>query len=206
MSDDQSKEQNGNDNTDDPYLTGRLLLAMPGMGDPRFERAVIYICSHDDQGAMGLVVNQILPQIRFDELVRQMNIPGIEQDTSIKMSGDIPVLKGGPVDTARGFVLHGDGFEKPDTIRIDNHFCITGTIDVLESIARGRGPADMLFMLGYAGWGAGQLDSEIRQNAWLVGDADPDLVFHTPYLEKWERTARKIGFDPAMLSSQAGRA
>ena len=185
----------------DNFLTGRLLLAMPAMGDPRFHKAVIYMCAHDDKGAMGLVINHILPGIDLKSLLEQLNI-----DSDNTQTPERPVLSGGPVETARGFVLHSTDFEQSDTIKIDDTFSVTGTIDALKAIGGGEGPEKMLFILGYAGWSAGQLDEELQQNAWLVADPDPDLIFESSAEEKWMKAVQKLGIDPGMLSGEAGRA
>lgn len=185
---------------DNPYLTGRLLLAMPQMGDPRFERAVIFMCAHDENGAMGLVINNVLPGVDLSELLTQLDIP------APKSAPGGPVMSGGPVETARGFVLHSADFSQPETVKVGTDIGVTGTIDALKAIAAGQGPQNMLFMLGYAGWGAGQLDQEMQQNAWLVADADNDILFKTPPENKWDRAVKKIGIDPGMLSGAAGRA
>lgn len=186
------------------YLAGRLLLAMPGMGDPRFSKAVIYVCAHDENGAMGLVINHTLPGIDLSQLLSQLNITVAEHVSN--RAAKTPVLSGGPVETARGFVLHSNDFQQSDTICVDENFSVTGTIDALEAIATGRGPEEMLFILGYAGWSAGQLDSEIQENAWLVADPDHELIFSLMPDEKWEQAVQKLGVDPAMLSSAAGHA
>lgn len=185
----------------DNYLTGRLLLAMPQMGDPRFHRAVIFMCAHDANGAMGLVLNNIMPGVDLSELLAQLNI-----DRQSDKTPAAPVMNGGPVETARGFVLHSPDFAQPETIRVSQDICVTGTIEALKAIAAGAGPKDMLFMLGYAGWGAGQLDKELQDNAWLVTDADATLVFGANAEDKWDKAVRKIGIDPAMLSGSAGHA
>jgi putative transcriptional regulator len=184
------------------YLTGKLLLAMPGMGDPRFHRAVIFLCAHDANGAMGLVINHAMPGVDFDQLLGQLDIdaPGPRLPTGVQ------VLSGGPVETARGFILHSQEYLQKDTIRIGRTFGITGTIDALRAIAEGKGPKEMLFLLGYAGWGAGQLDRELQDNAWLVADAEADLIFNADADDKWDLAIRKMGIDPAMLSGDAGRA
>jgi putative transcriptional regulator len=192
-----------NPHTADPaYLTGKLLLAMPGMGDPRFQRAVIFLCAHDANGAMGLVINHIMPGVDFDMLLDQLNIDAAAPRTPTH----IKVLSGGPVEAARGFILHSDEYSQKDTIRIDGKFGVTGTIDALRAIAEGKGPKEMLFILGYAGWGAGQLDKELQDNAWLVADAAPDLIFNADADDKWTLAIRQIGVDPAMLSGDTGRA
>ncbi len=183
----------------DAYLTGRLLLAMPQMGDPRFHRAVIFMCAHDENGAMGLVLNNVMPGLDLSELLGQLNI---DRQAATPAA---PVMNGGPVETARGFVLHSTDFAQPETVRVGPELGVTGTIEALRAIAAGDGPQKMLFMLGYAGWGAGQLDRELQQNAWLVTDADAEIIFGDAE-RKWDRAVRKIGIDPAMLSGDAGHA
>ena len=187
---------------DNKYLTGRILLAMPSMGDPRFHKAVIYMCADDENGAMGLVVNHRLPGVDMKDLLTQLEIDKPEDKTVEQ----IPVLSGGPVETARGFVLHSTDFEQGETIKINEEFSVTGTIDALKAIAQGDGPEELLFILGYAGWGAGQLDEELQQNAWLVLDPDKALIFDVKPDTMWDKAIEKIGIDPGMLSSMTGRA
>lgn len=182
------------------YLTGKLLVAMPQMGDPRFHKAVIFMCAHDANGAMGLVINHILPGLELSELLTQLHIEDVQPDE------DIPVMSGGPVETARGFILHEGDFSQVESLKIESDIYVTGTIDALKAVAQGQGPEKMLFILGYAGWTAGQLDQEIQQNAWLVIDADPDVIFNGDADDRWDRAIRKIGVDPSMLSGEAGRA
>lgn len=189
---------------DGQYLTGKLLLSMPSMGDPRFDRSVIFICAHDDNGAMGLVINNKLAGVEFDDLLKQLNI---NSDIKIDLkSVNIPVMNGGPVDNARGFLLHSADYKQVDTITIDDFYGVTGTVDALREVAQGEGPDQLLFVLGYAGWSAGQLDQEMQQNSWLVVDPDPSLVFHPVNDEKWAMAMQKLGIDPAMLSGAAGQA
>ena len=198
--------QDDHEKTEDAsaYLTGRLLLAMPTLGDPRFYKAVIFMCAHDENGAMGLVINHILPGLDMGELFKQLNIePNDNFSDKIKTA---PVMSGGPVETARGFILHSNDFSQDDTIHIDENLSVTGTIDALKAIATGEGPEKMLFILGYAGWSPGQLDAEIQDNAWLIVDPDPALIFSDNYENKWDKAIDKLGIDPAMLSSAAGRA
>lgn len=188
----------------DHYLVGKLLIAMPNMGDPRFHKAVIFMCAHDKNGAMGLVINHTLPGLEFENLLEQL---GITSDIEIKLDAlSLPVMSGGPVEAARGFLLHSNDFEQNDTVKIDDAYYVTGTIDALKAVAEGDGPDQALFILGYAGWSSGQLDQEIQQNAWLVVDPDPDIIFKTVPDEKWTMAAKKLGIDPAMLSGDAGRA
>lgn len=186
-----------------PYLNGKILLAMPGMGDPRFHRAVILICAHDGNGAMGLVVNHPLPGIMMGQLLEQLNIP--LEPAAFALKG-FPVLAGGPVENVRGFILHSGDFRQKDTVHINDEIGVTGTIDGLRAVASGNGPRKMIFALGYSGWSAGQLDQEIQDNAWLVSDADSNLIFSTPAEDKWDCAIRKMGVDPAMLSGDVGRA
>ena len=182
-------------------LTGHLLIAMPGMGDPRFERSVVFVCAHSREGAMGLVVNHPVDDLSFAELLTQLDIApgaGLAQQ---------PVHMGGPVEHGRGFVLHsGEYREGEATLRVDDTFAMTATIDILEDIARGAGPAHTLMALGYAGWGPGQLEGELAQNAWLTCVASSEIVFETASAQKWERALGSMGIDPVMLSAAAGRA
>jgi putative transcriptional regulator len=190
------------------YLDGQLLIAMPVMGDPRFERSVIYLCAHSAEGAMGIIVNRPAGSVDFPALLVQLNI--IKKADQIKLPENaetLKVLKGGPVETGRGFVLHSSDFFIQDaTLRIDDEICLTATIDILKAIAKGAGPKHAILALGYAGWAAGQLESEIQDNGWLHCDADPDLIFGGAVEEKYDRALRKIGIDPGMLSNEAGHA
>jgi putative transcriptional regulator len=190
------------------YLDGHLLIAMPVMGDPRFERSVIYLCAHSAEGAMGIIVNRPAGSIDFPALLVQLNI--IKKADQIKLPENaetLKVLKGGPVETGRGFVLHSSDFFIQDaTLRIDDEICLTATVDILKAIAKGTGPKHAILALGYAGWAAGQLESEIQDNGWLHCDADPDLIFGGDVEEKYDRALRKIGIDPGMLSNEAGHA
>jgi putative transcriptional regulator len=190
------------------YLDGQLLIAMPVMGDPRFERSVIYLCAHSAEGAMGIIVNRPAGSIDFPGLLVQLDI--IKEADQIKLpenAESLKVLKGGPVETGRGFVLHSSDFFIQDaTLRIDHEICLTATVDILKAIAKGAGPKHAILALGYAGWAAGQLESEIQDNGWLHCDADPDLIFGGDVEEKYTRALRKIGIDPGMLSNEAGHA
>lgn len=186
--------------TDTPSLEGKLLVAMPTMGDPRFERTVIYMCAHSPEGAMGLVVNKPAEHISFPELLGQL---GIEAETDVEQ---IRVLSGGPVESGRGFVLHSDDYTQATTMEVGESVALTATVDILRAIASGHGPRKCLFALGYAGWGPGQLDAEIQANGWLHVDADPDLLFSADFERKWGKAIAKLGFDIAHLSGTAGRA
>ncbi len=185
------------------YLTGKLLIAMPAMGDPRFHRAVIFICAHDENGAMGLVINHKLPRVAFSDLLDQLKITS---NIEVNVPKILTVMSGGPVEGARGFLLHSSEFRQSDTVTIDNRYSITGTIDALKEVAQGNGPEHLLFILGYAGWGAEQLDRELQDNAWLVADPDPEIIFEASPEDKWDRAVQKLGVNPAMLSHAAGRA
>lgn len=186
----------------DGYLSGQLLIAMPQMTDPRFEHSVVYMCAHNADGAMGLVVNKLVDALSFTDLLRQMELE-IESDD---LDERIQVHFGGPVESARGFVLHSTDYISEATMRVDSGFSMTATIDVLRSIARGSGPKQAIFALGYAGWAPGQLDTEIQSNGWLNVDADPDLVFGRAHDGKWAQAVAKVGVDPSLLSSEAGHA
>jgi putative transcriptional regulator len=190
------------------YLDGQMLIAMPSMQDDRFVRTLIYVCAHSTEGAMGIVVNQAAPNIKFPDLLVQLEVippTGLIELPSTAES--MKVLKGGPVETGRGFVLHSpDFFLEESTLPIDDGVCLTATLDILKAIARGGGPESAVLALGYAGWSAGQLESEIQENGWLHCAADPDLIFGTDMDTKYDRALRKIGVQPGLLSSQAGHA
>ena len=198
----------GDNSSNTGYLDGQLLVAMPVMGDPRFERSVIYMCAHSAEGAMGIIVNHPAGSIDFPQLLMQLDI--IKSADQIKVGDNaepMQVLKGGPVDTGRGFVLHSSDFFIQDaTLRIDADICLTATVDILKAIAKGAGPKHAILALGYAGWGPGQLEDEIQHNGWLHCPADPGLVFGSAIEEKYPRALRKIGIDPGMLSGDAGHA
>ncbi|MBK5927826.1 hypothetical protein CCR87_10880 [Rhodobaculum claviforme] len=184
-------------------LTGKLLIAMPGMADPRFDKSVILMCAHSSREAMGLIVNKPAPGLDLADLLEQL---GIEADADC---AGTRVRLGGPVEHARGFVLHSTDYgANTSTLEIDARFGMTATLDVLEDIARGAGPARAMLMLGYAGWGPGQLEDEIAQNGWLTADADADadLVFGDDDAGKWARALALLGIDPLVLSSAAGHA
>lgn len=182
-------------------LAGKCLIAMPTMGDPRFARSVVYLCAHSDEGAMGLIVNKPAADVRLGDLLEHLKIPRGETVP------DIRVHIGGPVEHARGFVLHSADFESPQgTLKVDDGVSMTATLDVLEHIAKGTGPRRSMLALGYAGWGPGQLESEIAQNGWLTADAQDDLLFGRANEFKWSAALKSIGVDPVTLSPQAGRA
>ncbi len=182
-------------------LAGRLLVAMPAMADPRFRRAVIFMCAHSEDGAMGLIVNMPTREIRFGDLLRQLDIK------FDKRCGEIPVHYGGPVEYGRGFVLHSPDYgQNESTLDVDGEFAMTATLDILQDISRGAGPASCMLALGYSGWGPGQVESEIRANGWLICDASRDLVFPNDHESVWNAAMDQIGIDPRMLSSAGGNA
>ena len=182
-------------------LTGKLLIAMPGMGDPRFDRSVILVCAHSREGAMGLIVNKPAPDLRFSELLRQLDIPATPATEEIR------VHFGGPVEHGRGFVLHSRDYRGTEaTLRVDTRFGMTATLDILRDISDGRGPQDCLMALGYAGWGPGQLEQEFQRNGWLTVEADPGLVFSRDDAGKWEAALGLLGIPAAALSATGGRA
>lgn len=190
------------------YLDGQMLIAMPTMHDERFARSLIYVCAHSSEGAMGIVVNQPASNINFADLLVQLEvIPAVDAIQLPQSAGAMKVLKGGPVETGRGFVLHSaDFFIENSTLPIDEGICLTATLDILKAIAKGDGPASAVLALGYAGWAAGQLESEIQENGWLHCAADAELIFGTDVEGKYEKALKKIGIDLGMLSSEAGHA
>lgn len=190
------------------YLDGQCLIAMPGMADSRFNRTVVYICAHSEDGAMGIIVNKPASETNFSDLLIQLDV--IPSEGLIRLPSQaekMQVLRGGPVETKRGFVLHSsDFFLESATLPIDNGICLTATLDILRAIAIGSGPENAVLALGYAGWAAGQLENEIQSNGWLHCDADHDLLFDGITETKYSRALNKIGIDPAFLSSEAGHA
>jgi putative transcriptional regulator len=190
------------------YLDGQMLIAMPTMRDERFARTLIYVCAHSSEGAMGIVVNQVAGNINFPDLLVQLEvIPAADLIQLPTRAGTVKVLKGGPVETGRGFVLHSsDFFIENSTLPIDEGICLTATLDILKAIARGEGPLSAVLALGYAGWAPGQLETEIQENGWLHCSADTELIFGTDIDAKYEKALHKIGIHLGMLSSEAGHA
>jgi putative transcriptional regulator len=183
------------------FLDGQFLIAMPGMGDQRFERSLIFVCAHSAHGAMGLIVNKPAPDLRFGDLLGQLSIPA---------ATDLPETRvhlGGPVEHGRGFVLHsGEYHVEGSSLRVNGDFAMTATVEILRDIAKGEGPRRALLALGYAGWGPGQLEGEIQANGWLTAPGDPDLVFGPGDAQKWSDALRSIAIDPRLLSTEGGRA
>src|SRR6202166_3957316 len=190
------------------YLDGQMLIAMPAMLDDRFARSLIYVCAHSSEGAMGIVVNHPAPNINFSDLLVKLDvIPAADAIRLPTRAEVVKVMRGGPVETERGFVLHSaDFFIENSTLPIDDGICLTATLDILKAIARGDGPASAILALGYAGWAPGQLETEIQGNGWLHCSADPDLLFGPDVDHKYERALRKLGIHVGMLSSEAGHA
>lgn len=174
------------------------------MNDPRFHHAVIFMCVHDQKGAMGMVINHTLPSPSFPEILAQV---GVSSDKPLPDSiKSLPVLAGGPVQGVHGFLIHSADFSQKDTIPVDDMFSISGTVDSLRTIVNGYRPEKMLFTLGYAGWGPGQLERELQDNVWLTAPASYEIVFNTPANERWETAFAAIGVNPAMISGLSGRA
>ena len=180
-------------------LEGKLLVAMPGIGDPRFDKSVIYICAHSADGAMGLIINKRAEELNFTKLLEQLSLEG--------GNGAVPIYIGGPVEHARGMVLHSTDYEKEDhTMKVSDRVAMTSSTEILTDIANGIGPSRGLLALGYSGWGPGQLENEIRANGWLVADGDDAIVFDEEDAKKWENALDQIGIDPRLLSTEGGSA
>ncbi|EIM72872.1 hypothetical protein A33O_17624 [Nitratireductor aquibiodomus RA22] len=192
--------------TELPYLENHFLIAMPGMRDERFARAVIYLCAHSEEGAMGLIINQP-QQLAFPDILVQLGI--LEQSEAIRLpqeARNMPVRNGGPVDRSRGFVLHTDDYVVESSMPVSDSICLTATVDMLRAISLGQGPRHALMALGYAGWGAGQLEMEIGENGWLTCPATPQLLFEGNIEQKYDGVLASIGIDAANLSQIAGHA
>ena len=193
--------------TDGPYLDGQLLIAMPGMSDPRFDRSVIYMCAHSEQGAMGIIINKTTPMMSFGDLLSQLDITADDNLAPPQELMEMPVLFGGPVEQGRGFVLHtNDYFTADSSLPVAENIALTATVDILRAMARGEGPQRAVLALGYAGWAPGQLENEIQHNGWLTCQADEELVFGVSFEDRYVAALRKLRIDPAMLSSDAGHA
>lgn len=190
----------------DIMLEGQILIAMPGIGDSRFQRSLVYLCAHSENGAMGLIINKVAPLMFFSDIVLQLNVRGLENAAALPQHLlNLPVLFGGPVEQNRGFVLHSrDYFSASSSLPIQDDIALTATVEILEAIARGEGPLKLLLALGYSGWVAGQLEDEMKHNGWLTCEPDDDLLFGTDQDSKYVRALHKIGVDPSMLSAEAG--
>ena len=183
------------------FFNGQCLIAMPGIQDDRFERAVIYVCAHTAEGAMGLMINRPIKNLTFSSLLTQLNI-----EPAYELSKEPPILTGGPVDVIRGFVLHSPEYTSSATLAMNNLTSLTVTTDIVRDISKGTGPKNFLITLGYVGWGDGQLEQEIKENAWLPIDASSDLLFLLSPEKKWEFALKKMGINPLFLSSDQGKA
>ncbi|OCC24532.1 hypothetical protein MB02_03310 [Croceicoccus estronivorus] len=181
------------------FLSGRLLLAMPGMFDPNFDHAVIAICVHDEEGALGIGVGHVRSDMRFHDLLQDLDIDPGE-------APDCPVHYGGPVETARGFVLHSDDWGGEGTMGVTPFGGLSASVDILRAIAEGRGPTHWLIALGYAGWGAGQLDAEMRKHGWYAATGRPELLYDIPASDRWAATWKAEGIDPTLLAAETGNA
>ena len=187
--------------TSSPFLGGQILIAMPGMQDPRFRKSLVYLCAHSGEGAMGLIVNRRAENLKLKDLFSKLGIP---IDDSLALE---PVHYGGPVETGRGFVLHSADYHVPEaTLRVDEKTSMTATIDILHAMAKGAGPSRAIVALGYAGWAPGQLEAEMQMNGWLACPPDEELLFGPGDEAKWERALKKIGVDPGLLSATGGSA
>lgn len=182
-------------------FTHQCLIAMPAMDDPRFAHSLTYIIKHDEDGAVGLIVNRPL-ELQLDRLLKE-----IHAEPSVPLrQPELPVLFGGPVNTQMGFVLHREAGHWSSTLPVADGIYVTSSRDILDAIAKGQGPDEYLVALGYAGWAPGQLEEEMGQNAWLSCEADADLLFLLPFEERWQAGIHKLGIDPAFLASEAGHA
>jgi putative transcriptional regulator len=190
------------------YLDGQVLIAMPGMADPRFDRSVVYLCVHSESGAMGIIINKIAPMMTFADLVSQLDIlPDVGGSSLPEEIMSKAVQFGGPVEPGRGFVLHTtDYFAADSSLPITSRIALTATLDILRAMARGEGPKRAMLALGYSGWAPGQLENEIQHNGWLHCTPDEELLFDTANEDKYNRALAKMGVDPAMLSTEAGHA
>jgi putative transcriptional regulator len=182
------------------YLAGQLLIAMPAMQDPRFARSVIFLCAHSVDGAMGIVLNKPLDGLSFDDLLKQLDLDPVPPARRIRL------MSGGPVEGGRGFVLHSADWETEGSLRVNPDIALTASVDILKAIAGGGGPEEGLLALGYAGWGPGQLEGEIQQNAWLSVDADKELLFEAAPDTMWRAALARLHVDPGALSGVAGHA
>ena len=185
---------------DAQYLTNQFLIAMPGLEDPNFYHSVTYICEHNAEGALGLVVNRPL-DMQLGEILQHIHLEGAQLEAR-----QMPVHLGGPVQQDRGFILHEPLGNWEATLRVTDRIGVTSSVDILQAIARNEGPERVLIALGYAGWGAGQLEQEMAENAWLTGPADPEILFRMPDEERWQAAARSLGIDLNLLSGDAGHA
>jgi len=184
---------------DPPFLTGQFLLAMPGIGDPRFEKAVIAMCVHDENGALGIGLGRLIPGLGFHELLKQLEIEPGE-------APDVPIHAGGPVEPQRGFIVHSDDWGGQESIDVAGRWRLSATLDILRAIAEGAGPSRWVAALGYAGWGAGQLEQEMGRHGWFTTPVAHELLYETGAEQRWAAAYRRAGIDPRLLASGSGTA
>ena len=184
------------------FLSGKLIIAMPAMGDPRFKRSVVCICAHNEDGAIGIIINKIIESLSFSKIIKQLKL----NKNMTKNDYNNHIYFGGPVETERGFILHSADYSSENSTSINSEISMTASTEILQALIDGNGPNKSIVALGYAGWGPGQLDTEIQSNAWLSVESDLELVFSAKTAEKWDMALEKIGVNPALLSTEAGRA
>lgn len=191
----------------DDYLEGKFIIAMPGMGDQRFEQSVIYICAHSDDGAMGFMVNRKVKTPNIEDFFEQLGLIVEEEKADLAPNIEkIDLHSGGPVEPGRGFVLHTPDFKGDTTLEIEENICLTATLEILRKIVTGQGPEQFMVALGYAGWSSGQLEEEIASNGWLICPSDPQIVYHKNQDDKYKNALNLLGIDPALLSGDLGHA
>lgn len=184
------------------FLAGKLIIAMPTMSDPRFKRSVVCICAHNEDGAIGIIINKIIESLSFSKIIKQLKLKKNRTKSDYKDH----IYFGGPVETERGFILHSADYSSENSTSINSEISMTASTEILQALIDGNGPNKSIVALGYAGWGPGQLDTEIQSNAWLSVESDLELVFSAKTAEKWDMALEKIGVNPALLSTEAGRA
>ena len=184
------------------FLAGKLIIAMPTMSDPRFKRSVVCICAHNEDGAIGIIINKIIESLSFSKIIKQLKL----NKNMTKNDYKNHIYFGGPVETERGFILHSADYSSENSTSINSEISMTASTEILQALIDGNGPNKSIVALGYAGWGPGQLDTEIQSNAWLSVESDLELVFSAKTAEKWDMALEKIGVNPALLSTEAGRA
>ena len=184
------------------FLAGKLIIAMPTMSDPRFKRSVVCICAHNEDGAIGIIINKTIESLSFSKIIKQLKL----KKNMIKNDYKNHIYFGGPVETERGFILHSADYSSENSTSINSEISMTASTEILQALIDGKGPNKSIVALGYAGWGPGQLDAEIQSNAWLSVESDLELVFSAKTAEKWDMALEKIGVNPALLSTEAGRA
>ncbi len=181
------------------FLSGQFLLAMPGIGDPRFDKAVIAMCVHDEDGALGIGLGRIVPRITFHDLLKQLDIePG--------SAPDVPIHLGGPVEPQRGFIIHSPDWGGEASVQVSNRWALSATLDILRAISEGRGPSRWVAALGYAGWGAGQLEQEMCSNGWFSTEGSDELLYECDVSSRWANAFKSAGIDPSLLTSDFGTA